>query len=298
MTRKTTFPSPSFERRHWALLLIPLASAPASAAAPPTSAAPLRPHRAIYDLKLENAAPGGGISDIRGRIVYELTGNACEGYAQSMRYVTETTNSEGASETTDLRTSSWEAAPAGRFRFAFSTYLNDQMADRTQGVATKDPGSRGPVEVEIVKPQKKAATVKSPVYFPIEHSQGILSAAKAGERLFIGDLYDGSEGGEKVYATTSVIGRSVPEGAKRFNAKFKNADLLAGVKSWPVSISYFNVGQTNIDATPLYEMSFRFHENGVTGDLKIDHGSHSLRGDIAELTYLPENPCPATATPR
>jgi len=260
--------------------------------------AELQPHRAVYDLKLDRSAPGGGVGDVRGRIVYELTGSACEGYAQSMRFVTETTNSQGVTDQTDLRTSSWEAIPAGRFRFAYSTYQNDQLADRTQGTAQKAPSTQGPVSVDLTKPQSRAATVAGPVYFPIEHSLAIIRSAKAGERIFEGNPDDGSEGGEKVYATTSVIGRAIPDSAQRFNAKFKNAELLSGVASWPVSISYFAAGQNNVDAVPLYEMSFRFHENGVTGNLSIDHGSYSLAGEITELTYLERSPCSPGIAPR
>ena len=55
------------------------------------------PHRAIYDLSLDNAQSGSGVSGVNGRIVYELSGNACEGYAQSMRFVTYVVNQEGNS---------------------------------------------------------------------------------------------------------------------------------------------------------------------------------------------------------
>lgn len=253
----------------------------------------LQPHRAVYDLELAKSTPGGGIGDVRGRIVYELTGNACEGYAQNMRFVTETINSDGAPETSDLRTSSWESVPAGRLRFAYTTYGNEQLVNRIQGVATKNGDGNGNVKVDVSRPQKRVAEVKGPVYFPIEHSTAVILAARAGKKFFEAGLYDGSEGGEKVYTTTSVIGRSIPAGAQRFDAKFKDAELLAGVRSWPVSISYFAPGEGKADSVPLYEMSFRFHENGVTSDLEIDHGTYSLKGSISELTYLEGTPCPA-----
>src|SRR5690606_35239299 len=85
-------------------------------AAPALKEVVFAPHRAVYDLSLESAQSGSGVAGVNGRIVYELSGNACEGYAQSMRFVTQTLNQEGDAQTTDLRTSSWEEVPARRLR--------------------------------------------------------------------------------------------------------------------------------------------------------------------------------------
>ena len=51
----------------------------------------LTPHRAVYDITLVDARPGAGITELSGRMVYELTGSSCAGYTQKMRFVTRTT---------------------------------------------------------------------------------------------------------------------------------------------------------------------------------------------------------------
>jgi hypothetical protein len=38
-------------------------------------------------------------------------------------------------------------------------------------------------------------------------------------------------------------------------------------------------------------MYFRFHENGVTSNLVIDHGDYRLKGELKELTLLDQSPC-------
>ncbi len=58
------------------------------------------PHRAIYDLSLDETNSGSGVAGVSGRIVYELTGSPCEGYAQSMRFVTQTVTQEGDTQVT------------------------------------------------------------------------------------------------------------------------------------------------------------------------------------------------------
>lgn len=262
----------------------------AMAQAPPFDVV-FQPHRAVYDLKLDRSAPGGGVSNVTGRVVYELMGSTCEGYAQNMRFVTETTNSEGESDVSDLRTSSWEDVPAKRLRFNSSTYANETLADQTQGLATRGIEHTAPIAVALTKPAKKSSDLKGDIYFPIEHSMALIRAARAQKSIFTANLYDGSEGGEKVYATTSAIGRQSPAGATKQLAKLKNGDKVAGVPSWPVSISYFGPDKKHADAMPLYEMSYRFHENGITSDLKIDHGEFALKGELTELTLLEPSKC-------
>lgn len=250
------------------------------------------PHRAVYDLTLDGTRLGSGVSEVTGRIVYELTGSACEGYAQTMRYVTQTMSQDGEPQTTDLRTSSWESVPARRLRFSSSTYQNEQVIDQTQGIAERS-GSAGQVKVTLTRPAKRTHDIATNIYFPIQHSMALITAAREGKRTLSADLYDGSEGGDKYYVTTTAIGRQVsPGAAKTTLAGLKDGDKLDRVPSWPVSIGYFKPSQGHSDGLPLYEMSYRFHENGVTSSLRIDHGEFAIRGDLKELSYLEAGKCP------
>jgi len=45
----------------------------------------LTPHRATYDLTLDQASGRSGIVAIKGRMAYEFTGAACEGYTVNLR---------------------------------------------------------------------------------------------------------------------------------------------------------------------------------------------------------------------
>lgn len=249
----------------------------------------LAPHRAVYDLKLEAASPGSGVADVSGRIVYELTGSACEGYAQSMRFLTVTVTQDGETRLTDLRNSSWESVPPRHLRFSATIYQNEQAAEQTQGSAKRD--ASGAVAVELARPAKKKLALAKDVYFPVQHAMAIIETARRGGRMLSADLYDGSETGEKVYATSTAIGLAVVAGAQKTLAHLKGGDALDHVPSWPVSISYFAKGGPRGDAVPLYEMSFRFHENGVTSSLKIDHGEFAIRGNLTDLAYLEASPC-------
>ncbi len=281
----------------WVAIAVACASAAVPAPAIATETVPpiaLQPHRAIYDLSLDRTSAGTSVASVTGRVVYELMGSTCEGYAQNMRFVTETTTTEGQAQISDLRTSSWEDAPAKRMRFNSSTYGNDQLVDQTQGTAAKGSRKPGVVAIDLSKPSRKSASISDTLLFPIEHSMAVIRHAKAGEFQFGANLYDGSEGGEKYYYTSSVIGRASTGGGGGLT-RVANAGKLTGKTSWPVSIAYFKPDTDKVDGVPLYEMRFRFFENGITADLSIDHGEYSLKGEMTDLVMLDANPCPKSA---
>ncbi len=262
-------------------------------AQPAGGAAVLAPHRAIYEITLDQARGGSGVSDMSGRMVYELTGSACEGYTQNMRFVTRMTNQEGAVSLTDMRSSSWEDALAKSFRFNSSQYRDTKLSESTQGDASR-PAPSGDGRIELTKPDKKEIPLKKNVYFPIQHSIALLAAARKGDPLFQADLYDGSEKGVKIYSTTSYIGQPQAAGHNKKLAAVKNTEKLDGLRSWPVSISYFEEGAEKKDAVPSYELAFLYFENGVSRRLFIDYGDFAIRGTLKEIAFLEVGKCDGT----
>jgi hypothetical protein len=250
----------------------------------------LAPHRAIYELSLATTRGGSGVSSVAGRMAYDLTGSACEGYTQTMRFVTRMTNQSGNTVVTDLRSTTWEDARGKRFRFDSSQYRDEKATESTVGDAARI-GASEEIKVELTKPTKKNISIPARAYFPVQHTIALLSAAKATKSSFRADLYDGSEKGEKVYDTVTAIGRVQAPGGNRHLPQVKNADRLDALKGWPVSIAYFEPGSGRQDALPVYELSFVMFENGVSRKLYIDYGEFALEGDLSEITFYPPSKC-------
>jgi hypothetical protein len=250
----------------------------------------MAPHRAVYDMSLATARGGSGVTAVTGRMVYELTGSACEGYTQNMRFVTQMINQGGNAVITDLRSSSWEEGNGKRFRFNSSQYRDEKATEVTAGDAAR-ANTADDVKVELTKPSKKDLSLSSRVYFPVQHSIALLGAARAGKVTFRADLYDGSEKGEKVYDTVSVIGRARSGGSSPQLPQIKNAEELDHLTAWPVSIAYFEPGSDKKDAVPVYELSFLFFANGVSRRLFIDYGEFAIQGEIKEIVFLPPSKC-------
>ena len=262
---------------------------------PPPQAPPiaLAPHRAIYDMTLGKAASGANVSDVRGRLVFDFTGSACEGYSLNTRLVTEIIDRDGKSMVTDLRSSTWEQARGERFRFNSSQFLNQRLSEQVIGLASRGKDSET-VNIAIEKPKKKQTKLGGGSLFPTQHSLAILDAARRGRNVVQANIYDGSEKGTKYFETTTFIGKPAPAGNAGFKA-IPNSDRLDGLVSWPVSISYYEnkdgAKPSGDEGTPTYELSFRLYANGVSRKLVIDYGNFSIAGELTRIDFSEPGKC-------
>ncbi len=249
----------------------------------------LMPHRAVYEMTLQQARSASGITGIDGRMVFEFTGSPCDGYSLNMRMVTQMTDSQGQINMTDLRSSTWEQGDGTKFRFQSAQYLNDKLGDVTMGRAVR-AAPNAAVEVKLSQPSRAELNLSGPVFFPTQHSIALIEKALSGQSLFQARIYDGSEKGRKVYETTAFIGSEVKPGADDGKLEAPAKDKKLGeLPSWPVSIGYFEPKEG--DLTPSYQIDFRLYENGVSRELLIDYGDFSIHGTLTSLEYLQVKAC-------
>jgi hypothetical protein len=263
----------------------------AGPARPQSDVAPvaLAPHRAVYDLKLTDAHGKRSLEAARGRIVYDFSGNACEGYTLRFRQVTELDSGEGKAAVSDLRSTTWEEGAAKSFRFASQNYMNEEIVDAVDGRAEREAGG---VKIDLIKPERKQAAIGD-VVFPAEHMRRVVAAARAGTTLLELPIFDGSETGEKVYNTLTVIGRRIaPEGHELTDVTAKEP-VLAAMARWPVTISYFDRGKSGDsgEQTPVYSIKFELFENGISRKVALDYGDFSIGGDMTSLELREAKPC-------
>jgi hypothetical protein len=254
----------------------------------------LAPHRAVYDMELAATHGGSSLSAITGRIVYELTGSPCDGYSQNIRVVMQMINENGGATMTDQRLTTWEDAAGKRYRFDSSEFRDAKLAEAAAGDAVR-PNKSGAVKVELTKPAKKDLSLPDHIYFPVQHMMALVDAAKAGKTSLRANLYEGSEKGEKVYDTVSVIGhRWTPEREHKLEP-VKNGEVLENMPAWPVSIAHFERTDNKEDTLPVYEQTFVLFENGVSRRLYLDYGNFAIAGNLKEISFLPAEKCSAGA---
>ncbi|RFB81516.1 DUF1849 family protein [Methylovirgula sp. 4M-Z18] len=245
---------------------------------------PLLAHRATYDLTLVKSEGNRAPSAATGRIAYDFTGSACEGYATKFRQVVQLEPQEGPQRITDMRSATFEDGDAKSFQYTIDTQVDEQEADNVDGALSR--GKDGTISLKLKRPKADKASLAAAVLFPTEHILHILAAAGAGETTLSAQVFDGSDNGERVYDTLTVIGHKTMTPAPE---KAGQVDALKDVPRWPVTISYFD--QEKGADTPAYTMSFDLYENGVSRALRIDYGSFTLAGELTHLEVINQKAC-------
>ena len=267
------------------VLALPVFSAPATALTP---AGELASHRAVYELTLKQSRGKSAPAAARGRILYDFSGSVCEGYALKFRQVSELDSGEGKITLSDLRSTTWEHGEAKSFRFNSENYINERLIEAIIGQAQRQAAG---IEVTLTKPGDRKLDLVSTVVFPTEHMRRILVAAREGKTILEVPVYDGADTGAKVYNTLTVIGAAIPPDVNVPTDAAAGQRVLAGLKRWPVTISYFDGAAKPGDQQPLYAISFEVYENGISRALLLDYNTFSISGEMTVLEIKDTKPC-------
>src|ERR1700694_1516550 len=249
------------------------------------------PTQALYELNLVKSRGSNAISGARGRILYNFSGSACEGYTSDFRQVSELDSGGGKLALSALRASSWEE-PAGKsYRFKIDPRMNDADAAPVDGVAER---AGDHITVKLKQPVSKTFNLDGNIVFPTEQIQHIIAAAREGKSVLELTVYDGSDNGEKVYNTLSVIGPPIL-GDRRIASPDPSTanDQMKSLTRWPVTVSYYDRDARAKDGeqTQVYAMSFELFENGVSRALVLDYNDFVISGEMGKFDVKDSKPC-------
>ncbi len=247
----------------------------------------LRTHRAVYDVELNNAEERSGIADLSGRIVYEITGNECEGI--SVRYRFKTLIRTATDQfVTDQQTATYESSDGSEFSFQTKSFVNDASDQVVTGTALRTDEA---ITVKIAKPNKRQIELETGL-FTITHLTEIIAAAKRGESFVTHDVFDGSGDGDQVFRSVTVIGKG-RDLADDFEGEGEAvSQAIAKPTAWPITMSYFSKKTgNNSEQLPVYEASFMLHEDGVTRELIMRYPDYSLKASLQHLEIFDDAPC-------
>ena len=248
-------------------------------------------HQALYELSLLKSRGSNNVNAARGRILYNFSGSACEGYTSEFRQVSELNSGEGKTTLSDLRSTSWEDGAGKSYRFKIDTRMNDSAAPPVDGMAER-VGDH--ITVKLKQPAAKTFNLEGSVVFPTEQIHRIIDAARAGKSVLELTVYDGSDNGEKVYNTLSVIGQPIPGDRSIASPDPSTAnDKMKALTRWPVTVSYYDRDARAKDGeqTPVYAMSFELFENGVSRALMLDYNDFVISGALGKFDARDSKPC-------
>lgn len=265
-----------------ALLLAPWAGLLPAMAAEPGSENMLA-HRAAYRLKLDSVRDNASIEQAEGIMLFEVI-DACDAWASRQRFTLLVSDRDGNVVETTSDYATLEAKDGTALRFSLTQMTGGAITSRVAGEATiTATGGR----IRYQEPAPTEDDLPEGTILPMIHTLRSLAAARAGQRILVAPLFDGTSA-DGAQDTTTIIsgGWTGPQP----NANFP---LLATLSSARMRIAFFernSNGQGGGAATPDYEVSMRYFENGVADELKMDFGEFVVDGRLGELQATP-SPC-------
>jgi envelope integrity protein B len=271
-------------------LIIVAPAALARAQDGPIAPIALIPHRAIYELSLDQTRGDSQISGVRGRIVYDFDGNACDGYSLEFRQLSQLQSGEGKVSTSDLHSTTWEGGDAKKFKFTSQNFVDENLVNTVDGQAERGATATA---VDLTKPEPKALSLDPAVVFPTEHMVRAIAAGLSGKNVLSFPVFDGSETGDKVFNTLTVVGHKIAPNTHKHDDAAANEPKLANVARWPVTISYFGSDKAaeGGEITPDYAIGFELYQNGISRALSLDYNDFVVTGKLTSLEFKRIKPC-------
>lgn len=251
-------------------------------------AATLAAHRAYYTLEAARLDDAVGISQIHGKLAYEIRGSDCEGYSVNYRVANRYLQSEGQEQISDVQLNSFESGDGLELDLQQKQFTNAKL-DSESRIKVKRPKAGEVASGEITGDDPKSFTVLPAAIFPTDFQKKLLEAAERGETRYDTLIYEGSEG-EKSLRVISFIGARKAMASVTDTTPDKALSSLAASAVWPVTVSYYPLDGQG-DEQPTYQATFNMLDNGISTDLLMDYGGYALKGTLNKLEMLNQDSC-------
>ena len=253
----------------------------------PAAAAPLAPltaralasHRGIYELRLDRARENAGIVEVSGAMLYELI-DACESWATRQRFSMTLRNREGTELETGSDYATLESMDGRTLRFSLTQVTQGAVSSRVAGQA--ELAADGSGTVRYSESETRELPLPPGTLLPNTHTIAALNAARAGQRLLVAPIFDGTSADGAQQTTTFLSPWQGPQ-------PVANLPSLSALGSSRMRIAFFepDAEQAGGASTPSYEVSLRYFENGVADDMIMDFGDFTVRARLVRLEDAP-----------
>lgn len=285
------FPRVAVARPLLALIVVTGLSGPAwaqPATADQSRGAALSSHEAHYDMSLASVRSAAGIVGAAGTMDYAFT-EGCDGWTVETRTDLTLAQTQGGSVHSSWEFISWEAHDGRSYRFRVRNTRNGTVLETYDGEATLDPEGGGTAVFHLPNGEDETFDLPEGTMFPTAHTLTLIEQAQAGKRFFAAPVFDGSaiQGAFQVSAAIGAPVKDVPDPQVEGNG-------LLQTESWPMTLAFFSDRDPEAGESgdlPDFEVSLRYHTNGVAEDILQDFGDFSLRGLLAEVTNTERQGC-------
>lgn len=252
-----------------------------SATVPARAAVDILPHRALYAVSLEKAAPSSSIIDVQGRMGFEWR-DACDGWAVEQRYAMEFSRADGEGSVIQSSYSTWESKAGDVYRF-FVKRDRGGGEERIEGKAVMPlPLGSGAGSVTFTEPEQQELALPADTLFPTEHTIRMIDAAISGKRFLRAPVFDGGEP-ETPSLISAVLGAGRSDDPPPIEA-----EAVQGTY-YPARMAWF--GPDSEGSEPDFEMSIEVLANGIARSILVHYSEFSVRMTLEEVEALPKARC-------
>jgi hypothetical protein len=252
-------------------------AAPAAGDAEVPGVKDMAAHRAAYRLTLNKARPNSDVTQAEGAMLFEVV-DACDGWATRQRLTLNVTDKAGDQVETSSDYSTYESKDGKHLRFTLTQMAQGAVTQRVAGEATLDGDRGGAVQYE--QPNQDKVALPPGTLLPMMHTIRTLGLAKAGQRMLVTPLFDGTNDDGAQDSTSILSGWTAPMANPRF-------PLLANQASARMRIAFFGKDAGAGASAPEYEVGLRYFANGVADEMNMDFGEFAVDGKMESLEALP-----------
>lgn len=239
----------------------------------------LSSYRAVYDLSLANRHYNSVISNVMGKMLYELE-ETCAGWILRQNMVSHLTDRGGNAFTTKSNYLIWESKAHDKLTFHFRSFLGDIKTEEISGRAwlSDTEGYR----VEFTMPYASEIGLPEKTIFPIQHLMQITNHMKRGAMVTEHTVFDGS-----TYDNGFLINTTAHE---KLNIK-RTSHIVNPLqkKQFSVLMSYYD--PLGFAERSSYEVKIHMDENGVQHGLKVRYEDFSVKMDLKKIEFLKAPKC-------
>ncbi len=251
-------------------------------ACPVARAGELVPHRAVYTMRLASAQSSGGLTGIRGAMVYEFR-DVCDAWTVDAKFYLLMQYGRNKEVESVRKTLTWEAKNGQAFRFSVEELRNKRMVQAIRGVAALDGKGLGGV-AKYSKPRKIKVDLPPGTVFPTAHMVKLIHRSVAGKPILGKVLFDGATL-DNPYEVNAVIGKYQSEERRR-PGPLKATD---GKAIWSARLAFFPFYSKA--ETAEFDLVVDFREDGVVDRMLQDFGDYSLEALMNQIEFLPKAVC-------
>ena len=256
-------------------LLFCLMSLAASAAA-----IELKPHRAIYNLRLASAETGSGVVGAQGAMVFEWA-ESCESWITRQKARFDVFSPEGTSVRTEVSFSSWEGKTSRRYGFNLRTQQDGKVVEDLRGEAAMDGEESGGAAV-YTRPEQRRRELPPGTLFPVAHTRLLIAEAMAGRDQITRPVFLGQREDEPMAVNALITGRQPNPKVAASSGELLNRP------SWNFHLSFFGPED---DLLPSFEIHETLYDNGVVGDATVVYDEFSFGYTLERVEALPVPKC-------